>query len=112
MPISDDEITPEQIVAFTKTNDEIAANLKVGNLVAFFHNDLPKRPGREYTEQYPPTKISLIVEIHDLSTLTLQPVEQAPDDDEVPVPFGGKYMHVPRFELSMKSRHNTWQPIV
>mgnify|MGYP001563721359 CR=1 FL=1 len=98
-------------------DDEISRNLKIGGYVVMFHNDFPKRDGREYSDLHPPppSRWCRIVEIHDLRTLTLQPLERGPAyeiGEASPPAVGQPFERVPRFDMDMPSRHNTWQPVV
>lgn len=82
--------------------DDIAATLQLGDIVFYYSDDLPRPfaafPGEK---NFTPTMRARIVLIHDVRTVTLQPLL-----DENGLPFGG-----PRRVTRHRDghpRHNTW----
>jgi hypothetical protein len=118
-------------------DDEACQGLKPGQIVAFSHDDLPKPTYREVTPDNPPTLQALVVAVHDVRTLTLQPVvedghpitvEQSGGESrsvtvtvqtmngpmELSMKTVGRvYECVPRYSRSSPTgdRRNTWQLI-
>lgn len=82
--------------------DDIAATLQLGDVVFYYNDDLPRSYAAFPTDKnFPPTLRARIVLIHDVRTVTLQPLL-----DDAGTPFGG-----PRRVIRHRDGHpwhNTW----